>query len=119
MIIVRLARQTRELTVEYLGRAFEMPRDSLLRQLGAVRSQHASAQVGLKIGQLRKAVEEEMVRQAAAYKHMCDEYLRQRNASSEPGADKKLTSPRKSVCLGGSCRLTLEGAAMSFRHHRV
>lgn len=93
----RMAQQTRRFTLEFLCSSFGVTRDTLLKRLSLIKRQHLSAQVTNKTAQLKKAVEEEMPKQLPKYKQMCDDYLRQRAAASaDPGADKKLSAPRKS-----------------------
>jgi hypothetical protein len=102
----KLARQSRDFTLEFLSSKFEMTRDLLLKRISLIRSQHTTNQVANKIALLKKAIEEEMPKQFAKYKQMCDEYLRQRAAtfvSSDANAEKKPSAPSK--CSISSRRL--------------
>ena len=94
-------KQTREFTLEFLAKTFEVTRDIVLRILNQIRTSHAENSIKEKLALLKKAIDEEMPKQLAKYKQAQEEFVRNKNLAESSGGNpqesdkKKLNAPRK------------------------
>ena len=94
-------KQTREFTLEFLSKTFEVTRDIVLRILNQIRTSHTENSIKEKLALLKKAIDEEMPKQLAKYKQAQEEFVRSKNLTEsvggtpQDGDKKKLNAPRK------------------------
>ena len=92
-----LGRQTRQFVIEFMCKAFDISRETLLATLNRVQIQYINNIIQSQLGILKQGIDEEMPRQLAKYKLVFDEYLRNKSAEASQitsDAEKKKFAPR-------------------------
>lgn len=98
---VKNVRSIRDFTLEFLCKLFEITRDTLLRTLNQIRTQHIGNQIKNKITMLKKVIDEEMPKQINKHIQAQEEHLKNKAAfeaiQQAAGAEvdkKKINPPR-------------------------